>query len=295
VVATTHVIDLASGQEREVETGGAWLPAVDPTNRHAIAWRGDLSVSAREVLPERGALYALDWQALDPFADGTADPTDPAPDRGTTPPTEQPRDGGSPRRGERRGGGNGPTAGAVFVPALPLPSAEPEATDGRRTTPDGATDAPREASERPAEGTESDRPSEGGTDGRPTDEPATGPRRDEALEPSRDVDAEPVRDWRIGWSDDGSAFGFWVTGTPGETWGALTVYRIGDRGVDREKAILDGVLARRAFSMGHERIAWVGPSDEQADGELRLSTWGSRGYGTLRIGDVDVSSGQPAF
>ncbi|MBA3851487.1 MAG: hypothetical protein H0X59_03865, partial [Chloroflexi bacterium] len=54
-------------------------------------------------------------------------------------------------------------------------------------------------------------------------------------------------------------------------------------------------LARRSFTLGRDRVAWVAPSEERADGELRLRTWGSPGFGSLRIRQFDVSTGLPAF
>ena len=116
------------------------------------------------------------------------------------------------------------------------------------------------------------------------------------LEPQRDARIDPVREWRVSWSHDGSAVGFWVSDTPGAAWGQLTVYLLtAGRDVDRGAAILSPALARRAFTLGQDRVAWVAPLDGRPDGELRLRTWGARGYGVLRIRDIDVSSGLPAF
>ena len=42
-------------------------------------------------------------------------------------------------------------------------------------------------------------------------------------------------------------------------------------------------LARRGFSLGQNRVAWVGPSEDNIDGELRIRTWGSDGVGGLRL------------
>jgi hypothetical protein len=47
--------------------------------------------------------------------------------------------------------------------------------------------------------------------------------------------------------------------------------------------------------LGEDRVAWVAPAEDRPDGELRLRTWGPRGYGSLRIREFDVSTGLPAF
>jgi hypothetical protein len=39
----------------------------------------------------------------------------------------------------------------------------------------------------------------------------------------------------------------------------------------------------------------VAASDEQPAGELRLRTWDVHGYGGLRIHDINVDGGVPAF
>ena len=59
--------------------------------------------------------------------------------------------------------------------------------------------------------------------------------------------------------------------------------------------LLGPTLARRSFSLGEERIAWVAPADEGADGELHVRTWGRPGEGGLRIRDIRVRDGIPAF
>ena len=108
---------------------------------------------------------------------------------------------------------------------------------------------------------------------------------------------DPVREWRIDWSDDGSAVGFWVSERPDETWGKLAVHLIdASRGrVAPGTTVLHPTLARRPFTLGRERVAWIGPAGDRVEGELRLRTWGSRGFGELRIREIDVSSGLPAF
>jgi len=117
------------------------------------------------------------------------------------------------------------------------------------------------------------------------------------VEPERDLRTDPVREWQIHWSADSSAFGFWVTETPGAAWGQLAVLRVdpSSSSIDRESSLLAPTLARRSFTLGRDRVAWVAPSEERADGELRLRTWGSPGFGSLRIRQFDVSTGLPAF
>jgi hypothetical protein len=117
------------------------------------------------------------------------------------------------------------------------------------------------------------------------------------VEPRRDVAADPVREWEVRWSADSSAFGYWVTETPGAAWGQLAVLRVdhSSASIDEETVLLAPTLARRSFTLGEDRVAWVAPAEDRPDGELRLRTWGPRGYGSLRIREFDVSTGLPAF
>ncbi|MEO7118625.1 MAG: hypothetical protein ABIZ34_06605, partial [Candidatus Limnocylindrales bacterium] len=274
LVARTVVIDVRSGEQRLAALEGLWLPYVDPTSRFAVAWQGDLTRAGRSIVPDRGALYLLAWRRIDPFvARRTKPEPSESPDasgdgRGTGPlPTDEPQ-GAVPS--------TAPVAGSPI--ASPTDRRPRNGGNGRNTPPPGTVPTPE-----------------------PTPQPT--PVVTEALEPDRDIDVNPVREWRVGWSDDGSAFGFWVTETPGATWGRLAVYQVdaSDIRVDRRNELLSPTLARRAFSLGLERVVWVGSSDSEPDGELRLRTWGargvggSRGFGGLRIRDIELKGGFPAF
>ena len=106
-----------------------------------------------------------------------------------------------------------------------------------------------------------------------------------ALEPDRDPRAAPVVDWQARWSADGEVLGVWIADSAGSSWGRLAVFAVDPATelVTRENPLLRMTLARRGFSLGANRVAWVGPSDDNVDGELRIRTWGSDGVGGLRI------------
>jgi hypothetical protein len=65
--AQTIAIDAATREERMVPADDLWLPQVDPLSRRAVAWHGRLAWKGAQVLPTQGALYLLDWAAIDPF------------------------------------------------------------------------------------------------------------------------------------------------------------------------------------------------------------------------------------
>jgi len=256
VVARTSVIDPQTGEERGVRVDGHWLPAVDPRGRLAVVWRGDLARQGKAVVAARGALFVVDWRALDPFAPARrdAEPSEASPSAAVPEVSPSP----SGRRADRTNGDR--TNG-----------------DGRR--PSRVDPSPSAATPTPAV----------------TASPL--PVRIEPVEPGRDARVAPVRDWQVRWSDDGSAFGVWISETVGAAWGELAVIRVDEQTgrIDRFAELLPTTLARRAFTLGEDRVAWVAPSDQQADGELRLRTWGPRGFGGLRFRDIDVRSGTPAF
>ena len=83
----------------------------------------------------------------------------------------------------------------------------------------------------------------------------------------------------------------------GASWGRLTVLRVepGSRRIDRATPLLGPTLARRSFTLGDDRIAWVAPADEGADGELHVRTWGDPGEGSLRFRGIRLRDGVPAF
>jgi hypothetical protein len=117
----------------------------------------------------------------------------------------------------------------------------------------------------------------------------------EAVEPERDSRLHPLLDWEVRWADDGRSFGYWIADAPGATWGQLIVHRVGESGsIDRAATILGPTLARRSFTLGTSRVAWVAPSPDRPDGELRVRTWSGAGA-TIRIRDIDPRNGILAF
>jgi len=107
----------------------------------------------------------------------------------------------------------------------------------------------------------------------------------EPIEPDRDPVARPVHDWQIRWSPDGQVLGYWIADVPGASWGQLAVVAV-DRSsgiLAHDQPLLGPSLARRAFTLGLHRVAWVAPADEEPQGELRLMTWGPDGDGGLRL------------
>lgn len=118
----------------------------------------------------------------------------------------------------------------------------------------------------------------------------------ESIEPGP-RDAPVALDWEVQWATSGTTFGYWLADARGASWGRLTVVRVlpGARRIDRGATLLGPTLARRSFSLGEERIAWVAPADEGADGELHVRTWGDPGEGSMRIRDIRLRDGIPAF
>jgi hypothetical protein len=117
----------------------------------------------------------------------------------------------------------------------------------------------------------------------------------EAVEPERDARLHPLVDWEVRWADDGRSFGYWIADAPGATWGQLIVHRVDDAGsINRGAMILGPTLARRSFTLGTSRVAWVAPSPDRPDGELRVRTWSGAGA-TIRIRDIDTRNGILAF
>jgi hypothetical protein len=106
-----------------------------------------------------------------------------------------------------------------------------------------------------------------------------------------------VVDWQARWSLDGQVLGVWLADTLGSTWGRLAVMAV-DTETDQVQTadpLLSATLARRGFSLGFSRVAWVAPSDDNPDGELRIRTWGDDGVGGLRLQPFRLEEVVPAF
>lgn len=277
VATRTFVIDPTTLEERRVAGPRIWLPAVNPSGTHAIAWRGEMGLADGLAQPLSGTLYMVDWAHLDPFAPGAE-----------VPPTPEPTDARTPEP---------PTAEPTAEPTVePSPSTAPETatpTDQARAEPKSETQPTPAPTEAPAA----------------EPEPTTAPEPSEAAEPDvapldvlteldlgRDRDTQPVLDWQARWSTDGQVLGIWIAAGLGETWGQLTVFAIevATGNVDENEPLLAATFARRGFSLGESRVAWVAPSDGE-DGELRIATWGDDGVGGLRLQPAEVDEVVPAF
>ena len=64
IVATTMLLDPATGAAQPVALAGAWLPAVDPTGHLVVYWSGTLTAQGPAVALAAGALYLADWSAI---------------------------------------------------------------------------------------------------------------------------------------------------------------------------------------------------------------------------------------
>ena len=216
---------------------------------------GSLAVAGSSVTPTHGGLYLVDWRSFDPFVDHKA-----------------------------------------IVASVATPGPDSVGPGERPTTPP-ASGTPR--SHRPGRG---NRPGASPTPVAPTPSiDANGTPSisiaPQAVEPARDETTDPVLDWQVRWADSGPTFGYWIADGQGANWGRLAVMRVlpAAGGIDYGNPLLDPTLAKRSFSLGSDRVAWVAASDEQPAGELRLRTWDVHGYGGLRIHDINVDGGVPAF
>lgn len=251
----TFVMDPASGETRQVPVNRMWLPAVDPRDRWAVSWMGSLAVAGSNVTATHGGLYLVDWRSVDPFVDHKA----------IVAPVVTPGP-------DAVGPGNRPTPAP---PSVTPRSHRPGRVNRPEPSPSSVAPTPS-------------------IDASGTPSVSISPQ---AVEPARDEITEPVLDWQVRWADSGPTFGYWIADGQGANWGRLTVLRVlpAAGGVDYSNPLLDPTLARRSFSLGSDRVAWVAASDDQPAGELRLRTWDVHGYGGLRIHDVNIDGGVPAF
>lgn len=268
----TAVIDPRTGEQRRVAAGNLWLPAVSPLGRHALSWFGSLEWKDLLVSPLHGALYVADWAAIDPFAEPR--PGAPSPTAITNPPSAAPP---APVTGPVAGE-PGPTDGAAVLP-------------GQTERPDPDPDPNLEPD--PIEPDPGASQSAGPT---PTEE-LVPPDWLVAIEPERDPQGSPVVDWQVRWSSDGKVLGYWVTDAPGASWGRLVVLALDPLTgvVDHDLPLLGPTLARRGFTLGLSRVAWVAPGEAGTDGELRVGTWGLDGVGLLRLRRFELTEVMPAF
>ncbi|MEO6349324.1 MAG: hypothetical protein ABIP53_01610 [Candidatus Limnocylindrales bacterium] len=129
--------------------------------------------------------------------------------------------------------------------------------------------------------------------------PQTGdPVKLQPIDPGRDAAANPVTDWMVRWSTDGRVVGIWEAEVANETWGQLALLafdRTSGR-LDLQHPLIDRQLAQRGFTLGVDRVAWVGAQEQGGTGgELRIRTWGDDGVGGLRIKSGDLEELVPSF
>ena len=194
----TVVIDPDTLEERTADGPLMWLPVVDPQRTNAIAWSGRIDLSGSLPQVSDGALYLVDWSAMDPF------------------------------RAESD------TASRAELVAIDL---------------------------------------------------------------SRDPASEPVLDWHVRWSGDGRVLGLWEADAPGASWGKLILVAFDPESgsLTLDDPLIGPQLSKRGFTIGADRVAWIGPSNDGTEGELRIRTWGTDGVGDLRIQSLDVEELVPSF
>jgi hypothetical protein len=194
----TVVIDPQTLEERTVAGPTMWLPVVDFQRTNAVTWNGHLDLSGGLPTIRDGALYLLDWSALDPYRTTTNDP-----------------------------------ANVQLVP----------------------------------------------------------------LDASRNPDTQPVLDWHVRWSVDGSVLGLWEADSVGASWGKLQVVAFDPESgsLTLDDPLIGPQLSKRSFTLGSDRVAWVGPSNDGTEGQLRIRTWGHDGVGDLRIDSPDLEEMVPTF
>lgn len=292
------VIDPGTLEERALAGPQLWLPVVNDQRTQAVGWFGQLVSAGGLPAPRSGALYIMDWSSVDPFGPG-ARPTEPP----TAGPTTLPVATGSP---EATGSPNATDSPAATASADA--NASPDATvfldrDKDSTTapsPDNETEqsitpAPETTSApSSAQPTATETPPEDDAD---VDSDSIVPDGFVAVDPDRDPRSAPVVDWQVRWSPDGAVLGVWVADSTDSSWGQLTILAADPDATSlppENDPLLGTTLARRGFSLGDDRVAWVGPSDNNVDGELRLKTWGTAGDGSLRLSGPDQEEVVPA-
>lgn len=278
-VVDTLVIDLDTGEERAVRARDLWLPQVSPLGGQAVTWHGRLTSGESGVQPQQGALYLADWQLLDPFNvdEPSSAPAVPEPGVSAAPEpgvnsTREPGLSADPARKAPRDR----QVMAAPTPMLTLPPDEVSPLPEIKVAGDETV-------------AESPEPAQ------TIDEQPTIPLI--ALEPERDPEQAPVLDWNVRWSSDGAVIGYWISDAPGASWGQLTVLSLDpETGLTSyEEPLLRSTLARRSFTLGISRVAWVGPTEDDPNGEVRIRTWGPAGFGGLRVPSHDLREMVPTF
>jgi hypothetical protein len=277
----TVVIDPLTLASRDVDGPQMWLPQVNDQSTQAVVWYGALDWSGTLPTPDEGALYMVNWSRLDPWAGGSV--------TGPAAATEHPGASTIPDTSATPAPSSQPDATeAPDASAQPDSSTQPEPSGAVESTPTPGSTTPPEPRATPADGTPQPAP-------RATF-PAIGDELS-AIDPGRDPVDSPVTDWQVRWSSNGQVLGIWVADVRGSSWGKLVVLALDpSSGAPLlDTPLLQSTLARRGFTLGLSRVAWVAPTDESPDGELRIRTWGSDGVGGLRLPSLDLQGVVPAF
>ncbi|HEY5521041.1 MAG TPA: zf-HC2 domain-containing protein [Candidatus Limnocylindrales bacterium] len=275
------VIDPRTLEERAVNAPGLWLPTVNDQRTEAIGWLGQLDTTGVLVAPRQGALFVMDWGSVDPFGAGASDQPAPA--------TDAPTPAATPQASQA-------TATPGLTPSLSAPpqprgSASPAPISTSQSATATATATAQLSPSSTPTATASATPTATDDSSNDSSVPLV------ALEPDRDPVEAPVLDWQVHWSSDGLVVGVWIADSTGSTWGRLAVLSVDPvtEQVATDSPLLAMTLAKRGFSMGLDRVAWIAPSDTNVDGELRIRTWGSDGIGGLRLIAPDQEDVVPAF
>lgn len=272
---STIVIDPLTSEERPVPGPALWLPVVNPAGTRAIAWRGELEFASGRPVPSSGGLFMIDWAAIDPFVPASEPVA--TPDVPETPTTTDAAPSADPSEIPTAPTAE-PSASPVVAETETPPSATPSVTPEPQST--GTPAGPQEtaAPQEPAA---------------PPDLPAGWVE----LDLGSDTATTPVVDWQARWSLDGQVLGIWLADAVDSNWGRLAVMAVDDQTgqVHTAEPLLSATLARRGFSLGLSRVAWVAPSDDNPDGELRIRTWGDDGVDGVRLEPLTLEEVVPAF
>jgi len=252
IVATTVLLDAATGAAQPVALEDAWLPAVDPTGHLVVYWTGTLTAQGPTVSLTAGALFIADWSAatgIPPLATPSPSPADSAGAPGPTSASPMPSPSVTPSDS--------------LGPASPTPPLTGPTATARTPRPSGSA-RPRTS---PAAVSPSASPSDADAS------PAAVPY------PVTQIGTD-VTDWLVHWAPDGSAYGIWTADAPGSDVGTLIVVTAG---APAGQDLLGSTPAQRAFSLSDGRVAWVTPDASGEVGELRVVTWGADGPGDVHI------------
>lgn len=117
------------------------------------------------------------------------------------------------------------------------------------------------------------------------------------LDPASTFSGPDVTDWQVRWSSDGQVLGIWIADVAGSSWGQLVVLAVDPLTgqLSSDPPLVAPTLARRGFTLGLSRVAFVASSNDTPDGELRVRTWGSGGSGDLLLHAPDGQEVVPAF